>query len=121
MNPLYVDILKQKMSLFYRMYLEGLQQEPSSKNHNLIIEDDPQRKNLYDNSLEETSTWKNQFIEEFRIDEKGNRIRNGNSYVSGFDPKNQPEDDKFGALGDMDLRASAVIDFESKLSGKVSC
>jgi hypothetical protein len=117
MNPLYVDILKQKMSLFYRMYLEGKQINISPEKHNGLLEEDPQRKNLYDGTSEEKDLWKNQFIDEQRLDENGDPIENGNSIVSGLDPKNRPIDDKFGALGEVDLRPAAIIDFESKLSG----
>lgn len=118
MNPLYVDILKQKMGLFYRAYLASLQTRDSSQGDNLLVEDDPKRNNLYDGSLDREDTYRNQFIHRPQRDARGNPIDAGNLLVSGFDPKNRPTEDKFGALGNLDLRSGAVVDFKSGLGGE---
>lgn len=118
MNPLYVDILKQKMGLFYRAYLGSLQIRESSESDNLMVEDDPKRNNLYDGSLDQKDLFRNQFIHQPNKDSRGNPIDGGNLLVTGLDPKNRPIDDKFGALGMLDLRSGAVVDFESGLAGK---
>lgn len=117
MNPLYLEMLKQKMGVFYKAYLKGLQSNQA------LIEGDPiqeneSRKNLFDRSLLEEDTQRNDYILETRLDEFGNPINNGNLLISGFDPKNTKIDDKFEGLGKLDLRSAAVVDFESRLGGK---
>ena len=118
MNPLYMDILKQKMTSFYRMYLEGLQKSEAQEEGHRTIEEAPQRKNLFYGSLDQEDISRNQFIHDSRKDAQGNLMRNGNDLVTGFEPQKKPVDDKFTALGEMDLRSSSVVDFASKLAGE---
>jgi hypothetical protein len=113
MNPLYLEIIKQKMGLFYRVYLEALQRPPVDEEGN-PLEESLLRDNLYDGTLNQEDLQTNR-----NIHTRGSYKQNGNDIISDFDPKNVGIEDKFRGLGDLDLRPGAVIGFQSKLGGKV--
>lgn len=120
LNPIYFKSFKEKMKLFYTLYLQALNSEKFEQTeYNVSLEDAKDKKNQYQNFISDSKLKSNTNIDSLRKDPNGKNWENGNELINGFDPKNQNQDNVYEEMGEIDLRPAAVIDFKSILSSNI--